>query len=103
MSEQHAPKEKENAKASLSKGVEDVKCSSPFGRYSEEDMVTKLKGIAVDPCMPQYAPDNIKLLWNQILGLRKLMVLEDSEMPWVWSLIFNFSLISSNLLFQCVL
>ncbi|XP_057808077.1 uncharacterized protein LOC131022583 [Salvia miltiorrhiza] len=82
MSRQRARKEKDNAKAPSSKGVEDVRCSSIFGQYSVEEMITQLKGLALDPSMPQFARDNIQPLWNQILGLRKLMILEDSEMPW---------------------
>lgn len=92
MSRQQARKEKDNAKVSSSKGVvEDVRCSSIFGQYSEKEMITQLKGLALDPSMPQFARDNIQPLWNHILGLRKLMVLEDSEMPRVRSLILNSS------------
>lgn len=82
MSRLQARKEKENSEASFSKGVEDVPCSSISGQYSEEGMINQLKGLALDPCMPQFARNNIQPLWNQILCLRKLMVLEDSEMPW---------------------
>lgn len=103
MSRQHVRKENENAKASIGKGVEDVKCCSVFGQYSEEEMIAQLRGLALDPCMPQYARDNIKPLWNQILGIRKLMVLEDSQAPWVWSLTFNSSINTFILLLYFVL
>ncbi|KAL0347407.1 UNVERIFIED_CONTAM: AT-rich interactive domain-containing protein 1 [Sesamum calycinum] len=45
-------------------------------------MLAKLKRLALDPCRPQFAWDNIKPLWDQILRLRKVMVLKDSETPW---------------------
>ncbi|KAL1549170.1 hypothetical protein AAHA92_17304 [Salvia divinorum] len=82
MSGHQAQKEKYKVKASLSKGVEDVRCSSIFGQFSEKEMITHLKRLARDPCMPQFVRDNIQPLWTLILGLRKLMALEASEMPW---------------------
>ncbi|KAH6762000.1 hypothetical protein C2S52_019433 [Perilla frutescens var. hirtella] len=82
MSRQHAKKDKENSKAPFGKGVEDVQCNSISGQYLEEGMITQLKGLALDPCLPQFARDNIQPLWNQILRLRKFMVFKDSEMPW---------------------
>ncbi|KAK4418968.1 AT-rich interactive domain-containing protein 1 [Sesamum alatum] len=45
-------------------------------------MLAQLKRLALDPCRPQFARDNIKPLWNQILRLRKVMVYKDSEIPW---------------------
>ncbi|KAG8376994.1 hypothetical protein BUALT_Bualt09G0122100 [Buddleja alternifolia] len=73
---------KKNAVVSLSEGVENVQRNSVFGRYSEAEMIAQLKELALDPCRPQFAQDNIQPLWNQILRLRKVMVLEDSEIPW---------------------
>lgn len=87
----HLAQETYKVKASTSKGVEDIRCSSIFGQFSEKEMISQLKGLARDPSMPQFALDNIQPLWSQILGLRKLMALEASEMPWVWFLIFNSS------------
>ncbi|KAG6427626.1 hypothetical protein SASPL_111872 [Salvia splendens] len=81
----HLAQEKYKVKASSSKGVEDIRCSSIFGQFSEKEMISQLKGLARDPSMPQLALDNIQPLWSQILGLRKLMALEASEMPWVCS------------------
>lgn len=82
MGRQQAGKEIENAEASFSKGIEDVQCSSIFGQYSVEEMIAQLKGLAMDPCMPQVAQENIQPLWNQVLRIKKFMVLEKSEMPW---------------------
>ncbi|KAI3474429.1 hypothetical protein Pfo_029290 [Paulownia fortunei] len=82
MTRQQGGKGKKNANASFSKGVEDVQRNSVFGRYSEAEMIAQLKGLALDPCRPQVARDNIQPLWNQILRLRKVMVLKDSEIPW---------------------
>lgn len=79
-------KGKKIAKASLSKGIENVQQNLIFGRYSEAEMLVQLKRLALDPCRPQFARDNIKPLWDQILRLRKVMVLKDSEIPWVKSL-----------------
>lgn len=82
MGRQQAGKEMENAEASFSKGIEDAQCSSIFGQYSVEEMIAQLKGLAMDPCMPQVAQENIQPLWNQVLRIKKFMVLEKSEMPW---------------------
>ncbi|KAG6430618.1 hypothetical protein SASPL_108690 [Salvia splendens] len=78
----HQAQEKYEVKASSSKGVENIQCSSIFGQFSEKEIITQLKGLARNPSMPQFAIDNIQPLWTQILGLRKLMALEASEMPW---------------------
>lgn len=83
-------KSTKNAITYFNEGIEDVQDNSIFGRYSEVEMVAQLKGIAVDPCRPQCAQDNIQPLWNQIVMLRKVMMLKDSEIPWVRS--FNIHL-----------
>lgn len=110
MSRQQGGKGTKNAKASFSRGIEDVRRNSLFGRYSEAEMIAQLKGLALDPCRPQFAQDNIQPLWNQILRLRKVMVLEDSEIPWVSSLTFTCSPLLHDLgillhlrLFHCVI
>ncbi|KAG8374392.1 hypothetical protein BUALT_Bualt11G0127100 [Buddleja alternifolia] len=72
---------KKNVKPSLSKGVENIPKKSIVGRYSEEEMLTRLKGLARNPCNPQLARDNIRPLQNQILRLRNVMVLKDSQIP----------------------
>ncbi|XP_020553294.1 uncharacterized protein LOC105174537 isoform X1 [Sesamum indicum] len=82
MTRHEGGKGKKIAKASLSKGIENVQQNLIFGRYSEAEMLVQLKRLALDPCRPQFARDNIKPLWDQILRLRKVMVLKDSEIPW---------------------
>ncbi|KAL3826093.1 hypothetical protein ACJIZ3_022122 [Penstemon smallii] len=79
MSRQQGGKGNRNVEASLA--VQDVR-NSIFGKYSEADMITELKRLAVDPCSPQFARDNIRPLWNQIIRLRTVMVLKDSVIPW---------------------
>lgn len=74
------------AKDSLTKGAEDVQNNSIFGRYSEAELLDRLKRIALDPCKPQFARDKIRPLCNGVLRVRKVMVLKDSEIPWVSSL-----------------
>ncbi|KAL0336784.1 UNVERIFIED_CONTAM: AT-rich interactive domain-containing protein 1 [Sesamum calycinum] len=75
-------KGKKNVKASLSEGIEDAQQNSVFGIYSEVEMIARLKQLALDPCKPQFAWDDLQPLQNQILRLRKIMVLEDSHIPW---------------------
>ncbi|KAI3447757.1 hypothetical protein Pfo_004422 [Paulownia fortunei] len=82
MTRQQGVKGKQNVKAYLREGIEDARQNSVFGRYSEAEMIAWLKGLALDPCKPQFAWDNIQPLQNQILRLRKIMVLEDSHIPW---------------------
>ncbi|GFP86252.1 AT-rich interactive domain-containing protein 2 [Phtheirospermum japonicum] len=60
-------------------GVVNVQPNSIFGKFSEAEIISQLKALAVDPCRPR---DNTQALWNQILKLRKVMVLKDSEAPW---------------------
>lgn len=72
-----------NAAASLT--IKEVQRNSIFGRYSEAEMISLLKGLALDPCSPQFALDKIRPLFNQILRLRKVINLNDSEIPWVRS------------------
>ncbi|KAL3839430.1 hypothetical protein ACJIZ3_024021 [Penstemon smallii] len=76
---QHGWKRK-TVKASMT--TEDVQLNSVFGKYSDTEMISKLKELASNPCKPQFARDNIQPLWNQILCLRKLMVLQDSQIIW---------------------
>lgn len=85
MHKHHVGNGKKNAKAASSKVVEDVQQNSVFGRYSEAEMIARLKRLALDP---SGGWDNIQPLRSQILRLRKLMVLKDSEIPWVRPLRF---------------
>ncbi|KAL8039240.1 hypothetical protein ABFX02_10G022300 [Erythranthe guttata] len=73
---------KKNAKAASSKGIEDVQHNSVFGRYSEGEMIARLKRLALDPDREQFESDDIQPLMNQILRIRKIMLLKDSEIPW---------------------
>ncbi|KAL6534357.1 hypothetical protein OROHE_013282 [Orobanche hederae] len=62
--------------------VDDVQLNPISGRHSEAEIISQLKVLALDPCRPQFAHDTIHDLRTQILKLRKVMVLEDSEAPW---------------------
>ncbi|KAL2509886.1 uncharacterized protein Fot_33533 [Forsythia ovata] len=75
---------KKNGKAPLckDKDIDVVQINSIFGRYSEPEMLVRLKGLALDPCKQEFSRNKIQSLWNQILRLRKVMVLSDSEIPW---------------------
>ncbi|KAL8526753.1 hypothetical protein ACS0TY_015820 [Phlomoides rotata] len=75
-------KSTKNGIAYFTEGIEDVQGHSIFGRYSEVEMLAELKALAMDPSSPQFAQDNIQPLWNQIVMLRKVMCLKDSEIPW---------------------
>ncbi|PIN24882.1 hypothetical protein CDL12_02396 [Handroanthus impetiginosus] len=78
MTRQQEEKGNKNAKAS-SKVKGNEQRNSIFGRYSEAEMITQLKDLALDPCRPR---DDIQPLCHQILRLRKVMILKDSEIPW---------------------
>ncbi|KAK4432306.1 AT-rich interactive domain-containing protein 1 [Sesamum alatum] len=82
MTREQGGKGKKNVRASLSEGIEDAQQNSVFGIYSEVEMIARLKELALDPCKPRFAWDNLQQLQNQILRLRKIMVLEDSHIPW---------------------
>ncbi|KAL6508037.1 hypothetical protein OROGR_024232 [Orobanche gracilis] len=68
---------------------ENVQLNPISVRHSEAEIISQLKVLALDPCRPQFAHDTIQDLRNQILKLRKVMVLENSEAPWVRSLTFS--------------
>lgn len=87
MSREPGGKGKKNVRAFLSEGIEDAQQNSVFGIYSEVEMIARLKQLALDPCKPQFAWDNLQQLQTQILRVRKIMVLEDSHIPWVRSFI----------------
>ncbi|GER55824.1 ARID/BRIGHT DNA-binding domain [Striga asiatica] len=79
---QSGEKEKKSVDTAHISGIGDVQRNSMFGKYSEVEIVSKLKALAVDPDNPQFARDNIQAFRNQIVKLRKVMVLKDSEIPW---------------------
>ncbi|KAL2502561.1 uncharacterized protein Fot_36409 [Forsythia ovata] len=81
MTTQQGGKGKKNDKASLHKRVEVAQRNSIFGRYSEGDMLALLKALALDPCQPQFSLDKTQPLRNEILRLRKVMVLNETEIP----------------------
>ncbi|CAA0836311.1 DNA GYRASE B3 [Striga hermonthica] len=82
MKRQSGEKEKKSVDTAHIRGIGDVQRNSMFGKYSEAEIVSKLKAIAVDPSNPQFARDNIQAFRNQIVKFRKVMVLKDSEIPW---------------------
>ncbi|KAK6152510.1 hypothetical protein DH2020_015145 [Rehmannia glutinosa] len=71
-----------NVKAYLREGIKDAQKNSVFGSYSDTEMIARLKGLALDPCKPQFTKDYIEPVRNQILRIRKIMVLNDSNIPW---------------------
>ncbi|KAL3536489.1 hypothetical protein ACH5RR_004950 [Cinchona calisaya] len=66
---------------SLCKGGKVMKECSVFGKYSDAELVDKLKGLAVDPSNSEYSLSKIRAFWNQIIGVRKAMGLSDTEFP----------------------
>lgn len=86
MTRQQGGKEKKDDKSSLHKSVDVVQRKSVFGKYSEAEMLALLKGLAMDPCQPQFSLEKTQPLRNEILRLRKVMVLNETEIPpWVRS------------------
>ncbi|KAL3640718.1 hypothetical protein CASFOL_015686 [Castilleja foliolosa] len=79
MTRQPGEKGKKNASTTSHINDLDVQPNSIFGKFSEAEIISQLKELAVDPYRPR---ENIQALWNQILKLRKVMVLKDSEAPW---------------------
>ncbi|XP_022867071.1 uncharacterized protein LOC111386826 [Olea europaea var. sylvestris] len=81
MTRQQGGKEKKDDKSSLHKSVDVVQRKSVFGKYSEAEMLALLKGLAMDPCQPQFSLEKTQPLRNEILRLRKVMVLNETEIP----------------------
>lgn len=85
MGRKQGDKGKKNGKAPLCKD-ENIKAghlNSIFGKYSEAEMLSQLNILALDPCKQKFSLDKIQPLCDQILRLRKVMVLTNSEIPWV--------------------
>ncbi|KAK2966134.1 hypothetical protein RJ640_018387 [Escallonia rubra] len=76
--------EAKKEKASLPKGGGTVERKSLFGRYADSEMLSQLKGLALDPCRPDVSRDSIRPLWNQTLKVREVMGLGDSGFPRVY-------------------
>lgn len=53
-----------------------------FGRYSDAEMLAKMKILALDPCDPNVSRQKIRPLWNQMLKVRDVMALSDSDISW---------------------
>lgn len=67
--------------SSTRKGAKTMeKNSSLFGRYSDAELVSQLKVLALDPCHPDNSR-TIQPLWNQIIRVRKAMALNDHQFP----------------------
>lgn len=58
---------------------------SPFGFYTDSDMLVWLKGLALDPCDRKASPDSAQQLWKQSLKVRKLLLLGNVVCPRVCS------------------
>lgn len=61
-----------------------------FGRYSDAEMLAKLKILALDPCDPNVSRQKIRPFWNQMLKVRDAMALSDNDISWVHSLLCHF-------------
>lgn len=72
-------------KASFPMGDQLQKWKSPFGLYTDSDMLVWLKGLALDPCDQKASPDSARQLWNQSLKVRKFLLLGNAESPRVRS------------------
>ncbi|XP_008242173.1 PREDICTED: uncharacterized protein LOC103340529 [Prunus mume] len=57
------------------------KQKSPFGFYTDSDMLVWLKGLALDPCDRKASPDSARQLWKQSLKVRKLLLLGNVVCP----------------------
>ncbi|PHT38040.1 hypothetical protein CQW23_21613 [Capsicum baccatum] len=53
-----------------------------FGRYSDAEMLAKLKILALDPCDPNVSRQKIRPFWNQMLKVRDAMALSDNDISW---------------------
>ncbi|XP_016466267.1 uncharacterized protein LOC107789017 [Nicotiana tabacum] len=53
-----------------------------FGRYSDAEMLTQLKKLALDPCDSNVSRQGIRPLWNQMLRVRDVMALADNDCSW---------------------
>lgn len=72
---------KKNDKSSLLKRGEIMQRESVFGKYTDAEMLSQLKRIALDPCSSKVSQDSIRPLFNQTLRLRKVMTLGHTECP----------------------
>ncbi|XP_015086081.1 uncharacterized protein LOC107029227 [Solanum pennellii] len=52
-----------------------------FGRYSDAEVLARLKRLALDPC-DSVTHQKAKPLWNQMLRVREAMTLSDSDISW---------------------
>lgn len=53
-----------------------------FGRYSDAEVLARLKRLALDPC-DSVTHQKATPLWNQMLKVREAMTLSDSDISWV--------------------
>ncbi|CAH9147751.1 unnamed protein product [Cuscuta epithymum] len=58
---------------------------SVFGKYSDADMLFKLKRIALDPCDPKASFGKSGSLLNQTLRVRKVLSIGDLDCPRIWA------------------
>lgn len=70
-------------KASFSGVDEAVKDKYIFGKYTEKDMLTKLRALALDYGKPGVTIDSIRPLWDQTLRVREVMSRTDPDFPQV--------------------
>ncbi|KAK9290239.1 hypothetical protein L1049_008406 [Liquidambar formosana] len=68
-------------KAPLPKGDEITRRKSLFGSYTDSEVVLWLKGLALDPCKPGASQNSNRRLCDQILNVRKAMLLTNTEFP----------------------
>lgn len=90
-------KQAKNDEVSLLKGG-GMRRLSVFGKHSDLDMVSWIKGLALDPCSSVASPSSIRPLWNQTIKVRKLMALSSAGCPRVST---KFVILSIPVPFSC--
>lgn len=71
---------------------------SPLGSCADSDLISWLRGLALNPCNYEASKESGGRLWDQLLKLRKIMFLTHSEFPRVISnLVFSPWIMSSHL------
>ncbi|RVX06025.1 hypothetical protein CK203_018733 [Vitis vinifera] len=54
---------------------------SPLGSCADSDLISWLRGLALNPCNYEASKESGGRLWDQLLKLRKIMFLTHSEFP----------------------
>lgn len=94
-------KDEKMCKASFSGVDEAVKEKYVFGKYTEKEMLTKLKALALDYGKPGVTIDSFRPLWDQTLRVREVMSRTDPDFPQVRSLKYSCYLLLSYFFCLC--